>query len=497
MTGYTHDDTSAGPGRSAARPRAHDAPSPTPARSRAHDHPSPAAADPQTYDGPATPPVPARASDTDPPEQRRVLTVLVLSQVLGGAGLAAGITVGALLAEEMLGSTSLAGLPAALFTGGAAVGAAGVGRLCQRRGRRPGLATGYAVGALGSLGVVVAAATDSAPLLFVSLVVYGAGTSTNLLARYAGADLARPERRGRAVSTVLLATTLGAVAGPNLVTLSGAVAHDRGLPRLAGPFLLAVAAFAAAAVVLACFLRPDPLLLARARAADPPTADTAAPETTPAQGRPPASPAQTPPAQAPPAEAAAADGRALVTGATVMVLTQLVMIAIMTMTPVHMRAHGHGTQATGLVIALHVGAMFLPSPLTGRLVDRLGPHPVAAASGLTLLAAGATAALTPAHSTPGLALALVLLGLGWNLGLLSGTALVTAAAPPATRAATQGLVDVGIAVAGATGGMASGVVTASGGFPVLAFGGGVLALAFLPVLLVTVRPARRRGPETT
>ncbi|WP_190134495.1 MFS transporter [Streptomyces longispororuber] len=441
--------------------------------------------------------MPARASDTDPPEQRRVLTVLVLSQVLSGAGLAAGITVGALLAEEMLGSTSLAGLPAALFTGGTAVGAAGAGRLCQRRGRRPGLATGYAVGALGSLGVVVAAATDSAPLLFVSLVVYGAGTSTNLLARYAGADLARPERRGRAVSTVLLATTLGAVAGPNLVTLSGAVAHDWGLPRLAGPFLLAVVAFAAAAVVLACFLRPDPLLLARARAAGPPPEDATVPEADAAKAPPAeATPAAATPTAATPTDATATDGRALVTGATVMVLTQLVMIAIMTMTPVHMRAHGHSTQATGLVIALHVGAMFLPSPLTGRLVDRLGPHPVAAASGLTLLAAGATAALTPAHATSGLALALVLLGLGWNLGLLSGTALVTAAAPPATRAATQGLVDVGIAVAGATGGMASGVVTASGGFPVLAFGGGVLALAVLPVLLVTVRPAPRRGPET-
>ncbi|WP_079086279.1 MFS transporter [Streptomyces silvensis] len=428
--------------------------------------------------GPSAGPRPTAGDD--PPEQRRVLVVLVLSQILSGAGLAAGITVGALLAEEMLGSTSLAGLPAALFTGGAALGAVGVGRVCQRWGRRPGLASGYAVGALGSLGVVGAAAADSAPLLFVSLVVYGAGTSTNLLARYAGADLARPERRGRAISTVLLATTLGAVAGPNLVTWSGSVAHAWDLPRLAGPFLLAVAAFTAAAAVIGCFLRPDPLLLARSRAAEAGGEQDADGR----EGR------EGTDGRAP----APGDVRALVTGTTVMVLTQLVMIAVMTMTPVHMRAHGHGTQMTGFVIALHVGAMFLPSPLSGRLVDRLGPRPVAAAAGVTLLAAGCTAALAPPHSAAALAVALVLLGLGWNLGLLSGTAMVTAATPPSTRAATQGLVDVGIAVAGASGGLASGVVTASGGFPVLAFGGGVLALAVLPLLLVTARSTRPGGP---
>ncbi|MER7395744.1 MFS transporter [Streptomyces sp. NPDC000151] len=398
--------------------------------------------------------------------QRRILTVLVLSQILSGAGLAAGITVGALLAEEMLGSTGSAGLPSALFTGGSAVGAVAVGRLCQRWGRRPGLALGYGTGALGSLGVVVAAATADPVLLFVSLTVYGAGTATNLMARYAGADLAAPERRGRAVSTVLMATTLGAVAGPLLVTATGEAAHAWGIPRLAGPFALATVAFAAAAVLLGTLLRPDPLRLARALAEAAPGAagvETAGPDT------------------------ARPDRRALLTGTTVMVLSQLAMIAIMTMTPVHMRAHGHSTGAAGLVIALHVAAMFLPSPLTGLLVDRAGRLPVAAASGVTLCAAGAVAALAPAHSVPALAAALVLLGLGWNFGLISGTALVTDALPAATRARTQGLLDVAIAVAGATGGLSSGVVVMAGGFPLLALAGGALALAIVPVLALTAR----------
>ncbi|MFZ3572711.1 MFS transporter [Streptomyces sp. BH097] len=410
------------------------------------------------------------------PAQRRVLTVLVLCQALSGAGLAAGITVGALLAERMLGSTGLAGLPSALFTGGAALGSLGIGRLCQRWGRRPGLALGYGTGAVGSLGVVLAAVADSVPLLFVSLLVYGSGTAANLLARYAGADLASPARRGRAVSTVLFATTFGAVIGPNLVHVTGHWAHAWGIPRLAGPFLLATAAYGAASLALAALLRPDPLLLARERAAE----EEATAEPGSAAGT-----------------AGRTDTRGLATGTAVMVLTQLVMIAVMTMTPVHMQAHGHGTQATGLVIALHVGAMYLPSPLTGLLVDRIGRLWLAAASGTTLLAAGALAALAPPHSVAALATALVLLGLGWNFGLVSGTALITDALPVATRARTQGVVDVGISLAGATGGAASGAVVAGIGFPALGLAGGLLAVLLTPLALLRLRAGSSNGQGDT
>ncbi len=446
---------------------------------------------PGTPASPATPhaapdgPHDDRAAEVwEPPEQKRVLIVLALSQTLSGAGLAAGITVGALLAEEMLGSTGLAGLPAALFTGGAALGAVGIGRVCQRWGRRPGLAAGYATAGLGSLGVVAAAGLGSVWLLFLSLLVYGAGTATTLMARYAGADLAAPARRGRAVSLVLFATTLGAVIGPNLVGVTGEAAHGLGVPRLAGPFLLAVAAYAAAAVVLGVFLRPDPLRLAR-RLAEVREAAAVSEDAAPAPGA--AEDTSTDPAAAP---APRTDTRKLATGAAVMTFTQLVMIAIMTMTPVHMRAHGHATETAGLVIALHVAAMYLPSPLTGMLVDRIGRLRVAAASGVVLLAAGVLAALAPAHSVPALATALVLLGLGWNFGLVSGTAIVTDAVPLATRASTQGLVDVGIAVAGATGGMASGLVVATGGYSTLALGGGIVALGLVPLLVLSGRGGR-------
>ena len=152
----------------------------------------------------------------EPPEQRRTLTVLLLAQILSGAGLAAGITVGALLAEQMLGSSRFSGLAIVFFTIGSAAAAVGVGRVSQSLGRRAGLSAGYLTGALGSLGVVVAANLGNVVLLFASMLVYGAGVATNLQARYAGADLAAPTRRGRAVSIVLVATAVGAIIGPNL-----------------------------------------------------------------------------------------------------------------------------------------------------------------------------------------------------------------------------------------------------------------------------------------
>ncbi|MDN4172614.1 MFS transporter [Nocardioides sp. SOB77] len=394
--------------------------------------------------------------------QRRTLGAVVLAQVLGGAGLAAGVTVGALLAQDMLGSEGLAGLPTALFTLGSALTAYLVGRVSQRSGRRVGLGLGFLAGGVGAVGVVVAAAADSVPLLFLALFVYGAGSATNLQARYAGTDLAAPAARGRAISVALVSTTLGAVAGPNLVDPLGDLAVGLGLPALSGPFLLAAVAYLAAGVALFALLRPDPLLLARRL--DAATGPAAAADGT-----------DSPVARVRPA-------RAAYVGATVMVLTQVTMVAIMTMTPVHMRHHDHGLGDVGMVIGLHIAAMYLPSPLTGLLVDRLGRATMAAASGAVLLAAGVTAALAPGGSLPLTVLALVLLGLGWNIGLISGTALVVDATTPAERPRVQGSIDVLVALAGAAGGVLSGLVVDAAGFASLSLGGGLLALALVPVL---------------
>lgn len=397
--------------------------------------------------------------------QRRTLIVVMAAQVLGGAGLAAGVTVGALLAQDMLGTAALTGLPIALFTAGSALAAYLVGRVSQRAGRRTGLAAGFAAGGIGALGVVLAAAIESVPLLFASFLVYGAGTATNLQARYAGTDLATPERRATAVSLALVSTTFGAVAGPNLTTPLGSLATGLGLPALSGPFLLAAAAYGGAGLVLFLLLRPDPLLLARDLIP------------VPEQTRTPGGPGGVRPAA--------------YLGAAVMVVTQIGMVAVMTMTPVHMQAHHHGLGAVGMVIGLHIAGMYLPSPITGILVDRVGRIPMVIASGVVLVAAGVIAALGPADSLWSNILALVLLGLGWNLGLVSGTALVVDGTEPAVRARTQGTVDVLIALAGAGGGLASGAVVSAWTFPALGFGVAALTAVALGLAFLRWRPATR------
>lgn len=396
---------------------------------------------------------------------RRTVRVLFVAQMFAGAGLGAGVTTGALLAKEMIGSTSSAGVPAALFTAGGATAALLVGRLSHRSGRRAGLAAGYATGALGGAGVILAAAIGSVALLLPFLFLYGSGVATNLQARYAGADLALPERRARALGTVLLATTLGGFVGPNLSGPTGHLALDLGLPELAGPFILSSAAYGIAAVVVAAILRPDPLLTARSLA--PPTDHALVQQ-----------------------DVTDRDVRTLRLAAVAMLVNQLVMVGIMTMTPVYMKEHGHGLGSAGLVISIHITAMFLPSLFSGMLVDRFGRRPVLGVGALTLLAAGVVAAVGSPHSVAVIAFALGLLGLGWNLGLVAGTAMVTDAAPLATRAKTQGNVDLVVSLAGAAGGMSSGVVVAATSYAVLSVAGGLLGLALLPLLIaVRSRPA--------
>ncbi|MGL5828894.1 MAG: MFS transporter, partial [Angustibacter sp.] len=301
---------------------------------------------------------------------RRAVAVLIAAQVLGGLGLAAGVSVGSILAAQILGDSALAGVPTALFTVGSALAAWWVGWWCNRAGRRPGLSLGYLAGGIGGAGVVFGSIITNVPVLLVSMLLYGAGTATNLQSRYAGADLAPPHRRGLSVSAVLFATTLGAVAGPNLAPPMGSLAEELGWPALSGPFALASLAYLAASVVLWVGLRPDPLLLAR---------DWAAADRAEALDSTTFTPSEHSPSKRPPQAT-----RALRAAGLTMVVTQLVMVGVMTMTPIHLLDHGHGLSAVGLVIGAHIAGMYLPSPITGWLSDRFGRRPIMIAGGVVL-----------------------------------------------------------------------------------------------------------------
>ncbi|MEH7400079.1 MFS transporter [Gottfriedia acidiceleris] len=393
---------------------------------------------------------------------KRTLLMVSISQIFGGAGLAAGVTVGALLAQQMLGTDAFTGLPASLFTLGSAGAALIVGRLSQRFGRRIGLAAGFFTGGLGAIGVVIAAMTNSIILLFASLLIYGAGTATNLQARYAGTDLANNKQRAKAISIAMVSTTFGAVAGPNLVGPMGKFAVSIGVPALAGPFILSATAFILAGLFLFIMLNPDPLILAKIIESNKTNKVDVAHSTQ--------------------IESIKAK-RGIAVGATTMVLTQIVMVAIMTMTPVHMKHHGHGLNEVGVVIAFHIGSMYLPSLITGILVDKIGRTAISIASGATLLLAGVIAASAPSDSMILLVVALSLLGLGWNFGLISGTAQIVDSTDSTTRAKTQGTVDVFVALAGASGGALSGMIVANSNYATLSLAGGILSLILIPVVI--------------
>ncbi|HEX6676352.1 MAG TPA: MFS transporter [Actinomycetes bacterium] len=414
---------------------------------------------------PSTPPSPASLRSL----QRRTMRVLVVAQFLGAFALAAGGTAGALLAEHLTGGDAAAGLPLGVLVLGAGISAVAVTRLMDRRGRRAGLAAAHLTGALGAAVAVVAAALRSWPLLLAGCLLLGAGQAAVMLARYAAADLA--SRRGRAISTAVVAASVGAVLGPNLLGPAGHLALALGLPEPAGLFLLAMPEFLAAALVTLAFLRPDPLRVARAAA--------------PASGA------------GLPSPTGAASGLRGVLGdrharlaVLVLATSNLAMVAVMAVTPVHLHAHGAGTTLVGLMVSVHIGAMFLPSPLTGWLADARGGRQVAAAGALLLLGAGVVGAMAGSGRAEVMA-ALLLLGAGWNAGLVGGSALLREApVDPSLRTRAEGIGELGMGAAAAVGGSGAGPLLAMGGFALL---GLVAAVPCLLLFAVLAAGERRAG----
>lgn len=392
--------------------------------------------------------------------QRRTLRVLAAAQVLSGCAFFLGVAVAALLARDVSGQEALSGVPIAFSVITAALAAAPLSSWMARVGRRPGLVAGHLIAGSGSAVVVAAAAADSFPLLCVGMAAFGLGNTANLLARYAATDLAPAERRARAISVVLLATAAGAIVGPNFASATEPIADWLGTFDSAGPFAVSVVLYALAAIALTVLLRPDPLLTVRRLDG-----------VTPAAG-----------AGAFHALRTLPDWPALaLTGVTAMAIGNIAMIAVMTMTPVHMEDAGQSLSAVGLVISLHVAGMYLPSPISGSLADRYGRLPVLAAGGATLIAAGACSALAPGDHTPLMAAALVLLGIGWNLGLVGGSALVTEAVEPERRPQTQGAADLVMGLTGALGSLMAGPLFHAGAFALLGAGAAALGLLLIAV----------------
>ena len=404
--------------------------------------------------------VPTTAADL----QRGTVRVLVVSNVLGGVAAASGFAVAGLLAENISGSTSLAGLVATSTTLGAAILAVPLARLARSRGRRISLTTGYLIATAGALLSVVAAQIGSMALLLLAGCMFGSGSAANLQSRYAATDAADPKYVARSLSLVVWATTIGVVVGPNLTGAGGSVGTSLGLLALAGPYLFSVAAFALALATVWFGLRRLQQVTVRTKVERQPLATTIRQVMAIPQAR---------------------------LGLLSIATAHMVMVGVMSMTSVHLRHHGASLTIVGFVISAHVAGMYALSPVMGWLTDKLGRIPTIGL-GLAILACAMTvAALAPddAHTLTGLAL--LLLGLGWSACLVAGSTLLSRSVPDEIRTSAQGLSDLTMGILASISGTASGPVLAYLGFHWLAVLCGLLLIPIaLLALATTTRPAR-------
>ena len=411
--------------------------------------------------------------------QRRVIRVLAASQVLGGIGTAAGAAVGALLAAD-LASESLSGLSSAASVIGSALIAIPVSRIMQQRGRRPGLMFAYLIGVAGAVVIVIGALLDLFPLALLGVVATGGGATAGLQSRYAATDLAAKDHRARSLAAVVWATTVGSILGPNLAAPMGSLASSIGIPRLAGPYLLTAVVYVAAASIIAVLLRPDPLLTAR-EAFPEPAAHRAAHRAS----------SFSPPRQSSVRDALATirGSSAAVLGLAAVVIGHAVMVAIMSMTPVHLQHEGASLEIVGIIISAHITGMYIASPLVGVATDRYGRPPVIVTGGALLLAACAFAGTAAGHAHVQLGIGLTLLGLGWSCTLIAGSTLVTESVPVDERPNVQGATDLLMGIAGASAGLLSGLVVGFGSYALLAV---IAAALVVPLVLRAARPATVR-----
>jgi MFS family permease len=405
--------------------------------------------------------------------QRRTLRLLFVTQIISGIGVAIGASVGALLAADVAG-VGVSGLAQSAVVVGAALFALPATAIVHRHGRRPSLAAGYFVAAAGAMLVVVAAVRGSIPLLFAGFSFFGGATAAGLQARYAAVDLAPAHLRGRHLSLIVWATTIGAVAGPQFAALAGASLARYGIPTLAGPFFFSVVLFLLAGLSLIVFLRPDPALLAGTAGGNP-------------AGR--ASHRKNSGMRA--ALPAVASQASATLGVSAMAVGHFVMVGVMAMTPVHIRNAGmdaaHTLRIVGVVLSFHIAGMYALSPVMGWLTDRVGRRPVILV-GIGLLIAACAVAGSAGHHAARLAVGLMVLGLGWSATTVAGSTLLSESVPLDLRASAQGLSDLTMGLAGASAGALSGGIVQGSGYPTLTL---FAALATAPVILLVSFPRFR------
>lgn len=401
--------------------------------------------------------------------QKKTIRVLTAGQVLSGFGLGSTLSIGSLLAAQLSGSPAWAGSAATFSTLGAAAWAIPLARLAFARGRRVSLATGAALAITGATLVIVSAAVQLFPLLLMALFLLGAGSAVGLQARFAATDLPSNRSTGRDLSVVVWATTFGAVIGPNMFGPGEIVGHALGLPTMTGPFLFTILSQIAASSVFWFGLKPDPLLVAKELNAAKVKGKTSF------------------------ATAIATLRKYPLAALAIssIALSHMVMVSVMSMTPIHMKSMGFDLVVVGFTISLHIAGMYAFSPVFGWLSDKLGRVQTVILGQSIYVAALAFAGFGQ-DSRLMVTIGLFLLGLGWSASTVGGAALLTATLPVEEKTNVQGLSDALMNLSGAFGGAIAGSILAA--FMFL----GLNLAALIPVFLIVIFSAvtRIRGRRT-
>ncbi len=416
-------------------------------------------------DAPLDPDVPPERRLRDR-QARRITAALFVSQSLGSAGSIAAATVAAIVGVELSGITSLAGLPQALSQVGVAIGALLWSRWSDRIGRRGALSAALLTGAVGAAVSLVGVAIGSFPLVLVALFFTGSGSAGIQLGRFVAAEVNPRARRGRAIATVVVGGTVGSVLGPLLVGPTGAFAASLGWSEIAGPYLATGVGYLLTAVLLFVSLRPEPKEIGHAIAEEERGAVAHAPARTVKQ---------------------LLRDPAVRTAVACVVTAHMVMVGLMQMTSLHMHTHDHALTSISIVFSSHTFGMFAFSVVSGWLTDRWGRRPVLGTGAVMLVVSCLMAPLSP-EILP-LAVALFLLGLGWNLSYVAGSALLADALTPAEKGAMQGVNDLMVGGAGALATFGGGLIMAASGYAAMGIIGAILSA---PLLLVVARLPRAR-----
>ena len=401
--------------------------------------------------------------------QKKTVKTLALGQAFGGFGLGATLSVGSLMALDLSGTPAWAGAAATLSTLGSAVAAIPLANLAYRSGRRIALGTGAGLAIFGAMGMILAATFRSFPLELVALFFLGAGSAVGLQARFAAADIPTGKPKGRDLSLVVWATTIGAVVGPNLIAPGENLGIAIGMPHLAGPFIFTIAAQLSSTLIFWFGLRPDPLLVAKEVAGLPSRRKN-------------------------PGIAVALDvirtyplaGYAVLTIA----LSHMVMVSVMSMTPAHLNSEGHSLADVGLTISLHIAGMYAFAPVFGFLSDKIGAKRVIVLGQMIFLSALLTAGFGQSNFSF-VIIGLFLLGLGWSASTVAGSALLSEVLPTDEKTKVQGFSDSLMNLSGAFGGAISGTILTIYTF------GGLNAAALIPVVFIVLATSfsRRWGQK--